>query len=147
MAEYIERTEELMIAMNAGARAIENTKRYHGAVYTRDVFSESPQEIPYLQAAKVLRETSDAPAADVAPVVHWVLTDEKLPPEGQDVLCWYEYFRFGEYYRMYQTFGIGYQFNGNWGGEVAQGQKAKVLAWMPLPRPPKMEGGKSGETN
>lgn len=76
------------------------------------------------------------PAADVAPVVHWVLADEKLPPEGQDVLCWYEYFRFGEYYRMYQTFGIGYQFNGNWGGEVAQGQKAKVLAWMPLPKPP-----------
>lgn len=70
MAEYIERTEELMLAMNAGARAIENTKRYHGAVYTKDVFSESPQEIPYLQAAKVLRETSDAPAADVAPVVH-----------------------------------------------------------------------------
>ena len=87
------------------------------------------------------------PHADVAPVVRWVLTDEKLPPDGQDVLCWYEYFRFGEYYRMYQTFGIGYQFNGNWGGEVAQGQKAKVLAWMPLPRPPKMEGGESGETN
>lgn len=70
MAEYIERTEELMLAMNAGARAIENTKRYHGAVYTKDVFSESPQEIPYLLAAKVLREASDAPAADVAPVVH-----------------------------------------------------------------------------
>lgn len=70
MAEYIERTEELMLAMNAGARAIENTKRYHGAVYTKDVFSESPQEIPYLQAAKVLREVSDAPTADVAPVVH-----------------------------------------------------------------------------
>lgn len=69
MAEYIERTEELMLAMNAGARAIENTKRYHGAIYTKDVFSESPQEIPYLQAAKVLREVSDAPAADVAPVV------------------------------------------------------------------------------
>ena len=69
MAEYIERTEELMLAMNAGARAIENTKRYHGAVYTKDVFSESPQEIPYLQAAKVLREVSVAPAADVAPVV------------------------------------------------------------------------------
>lgn len=74
MAEYIERTEELMLAMNAAARAIENTKRYHGAVYIKDVFSESPQEIPYLQAAKVLREVSDAPAADVAPVVHgrWV---------------------------------------------------------------------------
>ena len=70
MAEYIERTEELMLAMNAGARAIENTKRYHGTVYTKDVFSESPQEIPYLQAAKVLRETSNAPAADVSPVVY-----------------------------------------------------------------------------
>ena len=69
MSEYIERTEELTLAMNAGARAIENTKRYHGAIYTKDVFSESPQEIPYLQAAKVLRETSDTPAADVAPVV------------------------------------------------------------------------------
>lgn len=69
MAEYIERTEELVLAMNAGARAIENTKRYHGAVYTRDVFADNSQEIPYLQAAKVLREVSDAPAADVAPVV------------------------------------------------------------------------------
>ena len=77
MAEYIERTEELMLAMNAGARAIENTRRYHGAIYTKDVFLESPQEIPYLQAAKVLREVSDAPAADVAPVVHgrWVCVD------------------------------------------------------------------------
>ena len=69
MAEYIERTEELMLAMNAGARAIENTKRYHGAVYTKDLFSEISQEIPYLLAAKVLREASDAPVADVAPVV------------------------------------------------------------------------------
>lgn len=141
MAEYIERTEELMLAMNAGARAIENTKRYQGAVYTKDVFSEHPREIPYLQAAKVLREVSVAPAADVAPVVHWVLTDEKLPPEGQDVLCWYEYFRFGSYNRMFQTYGIGYQYNGMWGGEVARGQKARVLAWIPLPETPKMDGG------
>lgn len=74
MAEYIERTEELVLAMNAGARAIENTMRYHGTVYSRNVFSESPQEIPYLLAAKVLRGVEDAPAADVAPVVHgrWI---------------------------------------------------------------------------
>lgn len=70
MAEYIERTEELMLAMNAGARAIENTKRYHGVVYIKGLFSENPKEIPYLRAVKVLREASDAPAADVAPVVH-----------------------------------------------------------------------------
>lgn len=70
MAEYIERTEELVLAMNAGARAIENTRRYHGAIYNKNVFSEDSQEIPYLLAAKVLREVSDAPAADVAQVVH-----------------------------------------------------------------------------
>lgn len=95
MAEYIERTEELMLAMNAGAIAIENTKRYHGAVYTKDVFSESPQEIPYLQAAKVLREASDAPAADVAPVVHgrWIpsesdFDDDDTLFDGEECCDW-----------------------------------------------------------
>ena len=45
MAEYIERTEELMLAMNAGERAIENTRRYHGAIYTKDVFSGSQRMV------------------------------------------------------------------------------------------------------
>lgn len=77
MAEYIDRTEELVLAMNAGARAIENTRRYHGAVYSKNVFSENSQEIPYLLAAKVLREVSDAPTVDAVQVVrckdcvHW----------------------------------------------------------------------------
>lgn len=70
MAEYIERTEELVLAMNAGARAIEHTWRYYGAVYTKDLVADNPQEISYLLAAKALLEASDAPAADVAPVVH-----------------------------------------------------------------------------
>lgn len=69
MADYIERTEELMLAMNAGARAIENTKRYHGASYCKDVFSRNPKGIPYLRAAEVLREASEASAADAVPVV------------------------------------------------------------------------------
>lgn len=101
MDEYIERTEELVIAMNAGARAIENTKRYHGAVYTKDVFSESPQEIPYLQAAKVLREVSDAPAADVAPVVNgrWnVVEGRRL----DNAICSNCGRRFQAYYEAYR---------------------------------------------
>ena len=68
MAECIERTGELVLAMNAGARAIENTRRYHGAVYIKNVFSEDAQEIPYLLAAKVLREVSDAPTVDAVVV-------------------------------------------------------------------------------
>ncbi len=80
MAEYIERTEELVLAMNAGARAIENTRRYHGAVYSKNVFLDDSQEISYLQAAKVLREVSDAPAADVAPVAYgrWEMRPTKM---------------------------------------------------------------------
>lgn len=78
MAEYIERTSELLLAANAGARAIENTKRYHGAIYTRDVFDPNKAEIAYLQAAKVLRDVEDAPAANVVPVVHgrWISWEE-----------------------------------------------------------------------
>ena len=70
MAEYIERTEELMLAVNAGARVIENTKRYHGASYCIGVFSADHKEIPYLKAAEVLRGFDGIPAADVAPVRH-----------------------------------------------------------------------------
>lgn len=69
MAEYIERTEEVALAMNAGARAIENTK-YHSAIYSIDVFSRRERGIPYLRAAEVLRAASLSSAADVAPVVH-----------------------------------------------------------------------------
>ena len=74
----------------------------------------------------------------------WIPADKELPEEGEMVLCWYEYFRFGDYNRMYQTFGIGYQYDGRWGGEVSNGVKAKVLYWMELPEPP--EGAVVDET-
>lgn len=67
----------------------------------------------------------------------WIPVTERLPENDDAVLCWYEYFRFGEYNRMYQTYGIGYYINGMWGGDVSNGRNTKVLAWMPLPEPPK----------
>lgn len=66
----------------------------------------------------------------------WIPVTERLPEDGDVVLCWYEYFRFGEYNRMYRTYGIGYYINGMWGGDVSNGRNTKVLAWMPLPAPP-----------
>lgn len=66
----------------------------------------------------------------------WIPCRERLPKDGQDVLCWYQYFRYGNYNRLWQTYGIGYQYNGNWGGEVSTGRDTKVLFWMPLPEPP-----------
>lgn len=74
MAEYIERTEELILSMRAGSRAISNTKKYHGTIYMADVFSENPEEIPYLKASEILYAASEEKPADVAPVRHgkWI---------------------------------------------------------------------------
>lgn len=60
--------------------------------------------------------------------------EERLPGEGQKVLVWYEYCRYGEYNRMLKTYGIGWQFDGHWGGDVS-GTKARCIAWQPLPEP------------
>ena len=70
----------------------------------------------------------------------WIPVTERLPESLVPVLCWYEYFRYGNYNCMYQTYGLGYYFrDGHWGGEVSNGQQTRVLAWMPLPEPPKEE--------
>ena len=70
----------------------------------------------------------------------WIPVTERLPEPMVDVLCWYEYFRYGNYNRMYQTYGIGHYFReGMWGGEVSNGHQTNVLAWIPLPEPPKGE--------
>lgn len=73
----------------------------------------------------------------------WIPCSERLPEEGQDVLCWYQYFRYGNYNRLWKTYGIGFRYNGSWGGEVSGGRGTKVLFWKPLPEPPKEGGNKN----
>ncbi|MBQ6148953.1 MAG: DUF551 domain-containing protein [Oscillospiraceae bacterium] len=65
----------------------------------------------------------------------WIPVSERLPEEDTNVLCWYGYFRYGNYNRIYQTYGVGTYFGRfGWAGDIT-GEQARVIAWMPLPTP------------
>lgn len=66
----------------------------------------------------------------------WIPVSERLPDTNETVLCWYEYYHWS-LEKVLPEYGLGYYFKevGTWGGEVANGLKAKVLAWQPLPKP------------
>ena len=72
-------------------------------------------------------------------VPHWIPVEERLPENFRKVLCWGEYFLYGDFNGMFVNYALGYQNNGSWGGEVANGTNARALAWMPLPEPPEVE--------
>ena len=69
----------------------------------------------------------------------WIKADEKLPQDGETVLVWFEYFRYGDYNCPFQMYGLSHTFRGEWSGIVndTTGWKdLKIIAWQPLPEPP-----------
>lgn len=71
----------------------------------------------------------------------WISVDKRVPETNEPVLVWYEYFRYGRYNRMYQTYGIARYFSEvrKWLIEGCNTSTDKVLYWCPLPPPMKIE--------
>ena len=72
------------------------------------------------------------------PKGEWINAEERLPDEMEQVLVWFEYYRYGDYNCMYQTYGFCYVCDGKWSpfinGETGW-QDYNIIAWQPLPEP------------
>lgn len=78
-----------------------------------------------------LRVVKKAPAVNC-----WIPCSERAPDSKEDVLVWFEYFRYGEFNCLYQTYGIG-NYNKNYDDWMVNHEtgwdQLRVLAWMPMP--------------
>ena len=80
------------------------------------------------------------------PEQRWIPCEHELPEDYTDVLVWFEYFRYGDYNCLYQTYGIGSYSTeyDSWMINHETGwHKLRVVAWTPLPEPYK--GGEQDE--
>lgn len=94
----------------------------------------------YQNAVKVIRDALEKlDAIEESKETVWHDAQNDPPKENDEYLCYYEYFRYGNYNCMYRTMDRGYFFNGQWSGEPTHGTSAKVLAWTELPAPPTKE--------
>lgn len=51
--------DKLTLAMLAGARAIENTKRYQGVTFVHGIFGDNPEKLSYCEAANILKAEAE----------------------------------------------------------------------------------------
>lgn len=132
--------------MNMVSELIQKLRKYENFVvmlsdYTCKLLKQAADMIEDLSAKVASQNMERSSQYDGG---GWVPVDERLPEDGKAVLVWYEYFRYGEHNCMFQTYRIGYQFDGHWSGDVS-GIKARCIAWQPLPQnyyESRVEGGK-----
>lgn len=117
----------------------EQEQTIEGAIYKAvqglDI-SVSKDEL--IKALRYDREQYDHGYHDGYYADKWVNCSDRLPKDGEPVLVWFEYFRYGSYNRVFQTVGIGYPYRGEWLfiNDQSGWQDLKVYAWQPLPTRP-----------
>lgn len=69
----------------------------------------------------------------------WTKVEDGLPDESEEVICYYEYYRYGDYNCMWRSYGLGYieKIDGKayWFGDIG-GNKLRVIAWKRFNRYP-----------
>jgi hypothetical protein len=105
-------------------------------------FEDNFQCVPLSTLSKVIDNQPTAYDADKVVKQleenRWIPVAKGLPEELETVLVWFEYYRYGNFNCMYQTYGLGYVVGGKFSGIIngtSGWKKLKVIAWMPLPRP------------
>lgn len=69
----------------------------------------------------------------------WTKVEDGLPDEFEEVICYYEYYRYGDYNCMWSGYGLGYIVRLHeevyWCGDIS-GHKLRVIAWKKFNRYP-----------
>lgn len=89
-------------------------------------------------------------AMQLYPDDSWTKVEDGLPDEFEEVICYYEYYRYGDYNCMWRCYGLGYIVRLDekvvWNGDI-RGHKSRVIAWKRFNRYPGEVPNKEIEEN
>ena len=140
MDENVEMTiDEILDAIERGASLLEGTDIIATVrpIFTAEEFKALGNAVAELKAYRATGFTPEQ-LVEQKESKGWISADI-LPENDDDVLVWFEYYRYGSYNGLYRTIGVGNTFRGEWShfvDGVSGWRDLRIIAWMPLPKPP-----------